>query len=198
LYASTPAKDLETFQIAFATPWIKSDELKFYPTAVIPNTPLYDLYKSWEYTPIKDNDLQKIVRSFKTDIVPPYSRIKRLARDFDTNEVVAWANTPNLRQLVMNDLTKEYKVSLSSRKKQYKRLCTNNHQFADVLELLSYIKKPLWINNTTHTSLSWEDRDIDDRLETICVWWSFDTDSQRNFVCLCTRCREYRNKASTI
>lgn len=46
LYTSTPEKDLETFQIAFSTPWIKSDELKFYPTAVIPNTPLYDLFKS--------------------------------------------------------------------------------------------------------------------------------------------------------
>ena len=45
LYKSTLEKDIETFRIAFATPWIKSDELKFYPTAVIPNTELYEIYK---------------------------------------------------------------------------------------------------------------------------------------------------------
>lgn len=109
LYQSTPEMDRETFQIAFSTPWIKSDELKFYPTAVIPNTGLYDLYKSGEYTPIQPDDLQQIIRTFKTEIVPPYARIKRLARDFDTNEVVAGANTPNLRQLVMNELIQEFR-----------------------------------------------------------------------------------------
>lgn len=46
LYTSTPAMDMETFSIAFSHPAIKSDEMKFYPTAVIPNTPLYDLWKS--------------------------------------------------------------------------------------------------------------------------------------------------------
>lgn len=108
LYMSTPEQDLETFEIAFSSPWIKSDELKFYPTAVIPNTPLYDLWKSWEYKPIEDEPLEHLIRTFKTDIIPPYARIKRLARDFDTNEVVAGANTPNLRQLVMNSMEKEF------------------------------------------------------------------------------------------
>ena len=81
--------DLETFRIAYEAIAIKSDEIKFYPTAVIPNTPLYDLRKSKEYKPIEPDDLAKIIRSVKLEIMPPYSRIKRLARDFDTNEVVA-------------------------------------------------------------------------------------------------------------
>lgn len=46
LYQSTIEKDIETFRLAWASPRIKSDELKFYPTAVIPNTELYNLYKS--------------------------------------------------------------------------------------------------------------------------------------------------------
>ncbi len=122
LYTSTPEKDLETFKIAFSTPWIKSDELKFYPTAVIPNTPLYDLYKEGTYTPIAEDDLKHIVRTFKKDIVPPYARIKRLARDFDTNEVVAGANTPNLRQLVMQQVQKEYADDDAARGELYTRL----------------------------------------------------------------------------
>lgn len=123
---STTEKDIETFRIAYSTPWIKSDEQKFYPTAVIPNTPLYDLFMSGEYAPITDEDLKKIIRVAKTEIIPPYTRIKRLARDFDTNEVVAGANTPNLRQLVMTQVDKEYAESAELRAHQYSRLVTGN------------------------------------------------------------------------
>ncbi len=194
LYTSTPEMDLETFQIAFSTPRIKSDELKFYPTAVIPNTPLYDLYKSWEYEPIKDDDLKKLIKQFKTEIIQPYSRIKRLARDFDTNEVVAGANTPNLRQLVMNDMQKEYNEHEDLRKKQYTRLATDSQQFDTKNDFLTHITTPLVKNITRHISLSNEEREIDHTMETSCIGASFDTNSERNFVCLCTRCREFRNK----
>jgi len=206
LYTSTPEKDLETFQIAFATPWIKSDELKFYPTAVIPNTPLYDLFKAGEYQPIQDDDLKHIVRAFKDSIVPPYSRIKRLARDFDTNEVVAGANTPNLRQLVMNAMKKEYAADLTLRKQQYARLSRAYHQVwktdvsNDVMHLddqkwvLEYIATPLSTETSTYTSLSHEDWVIDETIETICIGGMFDLKQERNFVCLCTRCREIRNR----
>lgn len=216
LYTSTPEMDEETFRIAFSTPRIKSDELKFYPTAVIPNTPLYDLFKSGEYEPIKDDDLKHLVRTFKTNIIPPYSRIKRLARDFDTNEVVAGANTPNLRQLVMNEMTKEFAEDEVKREKQYKRLHSwekrlvilekdqNREETSqdfliscrDIWEFLSYMETPLWIQNDSYTSLSWETRKIDERMETYTIWGLLDTHSERNFVCLCTRCREYRNIAT--
>jgi elongator complex protein 3 len=135
LYKSTPEQDLETFQMAFNSPSIKSDELKFYPTAVIPNTPLYDLRKSGEYSPIKDEPLEKLIRTFKTEIIPPYARIKRLARDFDTNEVVAGANTPNLRQLVMNDMEKEYTHDSVKRIKQFERLATDLHVLENINEV---------------------------------------------------------------
>jgi elongator complex protein 3 len=153
LYMSTPEKDLETFRIAFTTPWIKSDELKFYPTAVIPNTPLYDLFKSGEYTPIQEEDLKLIIREFKEDIIPPYARIKRLARDFDTNEVVAGANTPNLRQLVMNDMKKQYTTDTVACKKQYQRLGCESVS-CDEVAAREILKKPLSIHTVPHISLS--------------------------------------------
>jgi len=193
LYTSTPEMDQETFEIAFSTPWIKSDELKFYPTAVIPNTPLYDLYASWEYEPIKDDDLKKLIRTFKTQILPPYARIKRLARDFDTNEVVAWANTPNLRQLVMNDMEKEYADDHDLRSVQYTRLASTSIHCEDMQQCMDHLAKPLWQETQPYTSLSWETRDLDNRMETVTIWGEFDTESERNFVCLCTRCREYRH-----
>jgi histone acetyltransferase (RNA polymerase elongator complex component) len=198
LYTSTPEKDLETFEIAFGTPWIKSDELKFYPTAVIPNTPLYDLYKSGEYTPIQEDDLAHIIKEFKTNIIPPYSRIKRLARDFDTNEVVAGANTPNLRQLLMNEMQKQFNIDPQARKKQYTRLYGDDESYTHVDDqdgLLSAIKTPMGDMFDTHISLSSEERKIDRRMETYTLGGCFDIDRQRNFSCLCTRCREMRHIA---
>lgn len=46
LYQSTTEKDIDTFRLGFQDPAFCPDEIKFYPTAVIPNTPLFDLYKS--------------------------------------------------------------------------------------------------------------------------------------------------------
>lgn len=196
LYKSTPEQDLETFQIAFSSPAIKSDELKFYPTAVIPNTPLYDLRKSGEYSPIKDKPLEKLIRTFKTEIIPPYARIKRLARDFDTNEVVAWANTPNLRQLVMNQMEKEYKVSEEKRTIQYQRLADDLRVVHDIHEIWGIINELPALDKSV-TSSTWREYSYDDRIITRRVGEWFDMKSMRGYVCLCTRCREVRNQNKT-
>lgn len=199
LYTSTPKKDKETFEIAFSTPWIKSDELKFYPTAVIPNTPLFDLYKKGAYKPISDDDLKKIIYDFKLEIVPAYSRIKRLARDFDTNEVVAGANTPNIRQLVMNKMDKEFYNSESLRSKQYQRLLwtAEYKKFTILDDLMNHLSLPMGKKTYSYKSSSDEIWEIDDRLEVASLWGCIDFKSKRNFVCLCTRCREVRQRDIT-
>lgn len=196
LYKSTPEQDLETFQMAFNSPSIKSDELKFYPTAVIPNTPLYDLRKSGEYSPIKDEPLEKLIRTFKTEIIPPYARIKRLARDFDTNEVVAGANTPNLRQLVMNDMEKEYTHDSVKRIKQFERLATDLHVLENINEVGALIDALSPLEKTALSS-TWREYTYDDRVTTRRLGNWFDVESMRGFVCLCTRCREVRNQTQS-
>lgn len=45
LYGSDEEKDLQTFIDIYADPAFRPDEIKFYPTSVIPNTELYELYK---------------------------------------------------------------------------------------------------------------------------------------------------------
>jgi len=45
LYTSTYAKDLKTFKDLYTDPFFKPDEIKFYPTSVIPNTELFTLWK---------------------------------------------------------------------------------------------------------------------------------------------------------
>jgi len=46
LYQSDYEKDRQTFIDVYSYPEIKPDEIKFYPTSVIPNTELYDLYEA--------------------------------------------------------------------------------------------------------------------------------------------------------
>lgn len=196
LYQSTYEKDKETFSIAYSSPRVKPDEIKFYPTAVIPNTELYDLYKSWAYTPLEDDNLKRLIYEVKTEIIPPYTRIKRLARDFDTNEVVAWANTPNLRQLVMQEMHHEMSTNIDKSRQQYARLApdaTCVDSLDDVLALFAVPFHSVAVSSVSSGGLSY---DADASFETVILGDGFDESSPREFVCLCTRCREVRHMAN--
>lgn len=89
LYGSDYTKDLKTFQDLYTDPFFKPDEIKFYPTSVIPNTQLHELYKQGKYTPLETEDIKKLIRETFLTIIPPYTRIKRLIRDIPANEIVA-------------------------------------------------------------------------------------------------------------
>ncbi len=193
LYKSNLTKDLETFQIVYSHRWLKSDEVKFYPTAVIPNTPLYDLFKSGEYKPISEDELKEIIVKTKLEIFPPYTRIKRLARDFDSNEVVAGANTPNLRQLVMDVLLQTFAQDDTKRAHQYARLRTNLRRCDASADLLTACATPYIGEATPTVTTWWLAYDADSSFETLVVGGNVDTTQAREFVCLCTRCREMRH-----
>lgn len=196
LYQSTLAKDLETFQIAYSHPAMKPDEIKFYPTAVIPNTPLYDLFKSGAYKPITEEQLKQIIIDTKLHIFPPFTRIKRLARDFDSNEVVAWANTPNLRQLVMDALLKTFAHDAEQRHQQYRRLRQGLAHCDSLEQLLAHCQTPYAKKQETVISSGGLTYIDDASFETLVVGSEPDTDAVRAFVCLCTRCREMRHVQS--
>lgn len=89
LYTSTKQKDIGTFQKIYDNPYIKPDEIKFYPTSVIPNTELFELYKKGEYKPLETEDIEEIIETTLTTIIPPYTRIKRLIRDIPATEIAA-------------------------------------------------------------------------------------------------------------
>lgn len=207
LYGSTVEKDLETFKIAYSAPSLKPDEIKFYPTAVIPNTELYELWKAGKYHALEEKELWHITKMVKQRYIPPYTRIKRLARDFDTNEVVAWANTPNLRQLVMHEMEKEFREDAQMRHAHYGRLrwtqtideatYTGMINVPTLAAAQEFLTTPLARQTTSYTSSDEKVWEEDATLQTYVVWGEVDADTMRNFVCLCTRCREIRNKTLT-
>jgi elongator complex protein 3 len=104
LYGSNYAKDLQTFKDLYIDPFFKPDEIKFYPTSVIPNTELFNLYKQGKYTPLETDDIKKLIRQTFLDVIPPYTRIKRLIRDIPATEIAAGSNITNLSQLMHEEI----------------------------------------------------------------------------------------------
>lgn len=140
LYMSTIEKDIETFRIAFADPAFCPDEIKFYPTAIIPNTQLFNLYKQGKYKTLTMEENKMIIKKVLKDYIPPYTRIKRLIRDIPAEETVGTEYVTNLRQLVENELQVEAK-KLKSEEAQiyYSRLYPNLIEVTDRKELLEHI-----------------------------------------------------------
>jgi elongator complex protein 3 len=91
-------KEVEAFKELFENPDYRPDELKIYPTLVIPGTELYKKWKNGEYEPLDDERMTGLLVEMKKH-VPRYVRIKRIMRDISEHSVEAGAKTTNLRQL---------------------------------------------------------------------------------------------------
>ena len=179
LYGSTYEKDLESFRMLYADPFFKPDEIKFYPTSVIPNTELYELYLKGEYKPLEAETIQKLIRETFLNIIPPYTRIKRLIRDIPSTEIIAGSSITNLSQLTHDKLKKQRKDAPESTH-LYGRLYPKLHVF-DSLDL--YLQ-----SEAKHPVLA------EDEIQTSIIGISPDISHYRNFVSLDTRSREIRNK----
>ncbi len=91
-------KELEMFKELFDNPEYRPDELKIYPTLVIPDTELHELWMNGKYEPLGIEDAIQLLIRMK-QIVPRYVRIKRISRDISEKEISEGAKVTNLRQL---------------------------------------------------------------------------------------------------
>lgn len=185
LYGSTYEKDLESFRLLYADPFFKPDEIKFYPTSVIPNTELYDLYVKGEYKPLEAETIQRLIKETFLNIIPPYTRIKRLIRDIPSTEIIAGSSITNLSQLTHDKLKKQRKDAPES-KHLYSRLYPNLQVFDTLEKCLS--SWALAKNIGSHTNVQ------ENTIQTTIIGTSPDIQNYRNFVSLDTRSREIRNK----
>lgn len=182
LYKSDYSKDLWTFEKIYSDPFIKPDEIKFYPTSVIPNTELYQLYLAWNYRPLTIEHIQNLIKETFENIIPPYTRIKRLIRDIPSHEIAAWSNITNLSQLTHNELLEEFRNNPESAKKLYSRLYCNYQLFDSFEEFITFCLKQKNLNLE-----NWN-------INTYIIWQDPDLETYRKFVCLDTRSREIRHK----
>ena len=179
LYGSNVEKDIQTFKEVYSNLYLKPDEIKFYPTSVIPWTVLYKLYEEGKYSPITTDQISEIIATTFREIIPPYTRIKRLIRDIPATEIAAGSNITNLSQLMHEKLLKEYKSDTNTAEQFYKRIYENSENYSDETPML---------NDVLSTVVQ------PDEIKTFILWKSPDTTSYRNFVSLDTRSREVRNK----
>ena len=206
LYGSTVEKDIESFRLAYTDPRIQPDEIKFYPTSVIPNTELFDLYKAWSYKPLSNEDIVYIIKKVQRDIIPPYTRIKRLIRDIPATEIAAWSNITNLRQLVEIQLLEENKHNENLRKDMYARLYPNVVYTETIEDLLVAISSPQsgvrssneeerqpTVTSSQHSETKWHEAE-ESLYKTFVLGKPFDLSSMRNYVSLDTRAREMRHR----
>ena len=180
LYGSDFEKDIQSFKDVYWDPDFQPDEIKFYPTSVIPNTELYDLYEEWKYTPITTEQILAEIRETFLNIIPPYTRIKRLIRDIPATEIVAGSNITNLSQMAHESLLKEMKKSF------YGKWTIDAENFYSRL----YWNYELYENEDEYFK-NWRKRE---RELVEIIWTQPDLKSFRNFVCLDTRSREVRNR----
>lgn len=138
LYGSDEDKDFQSFVDLYTDDFFKPDEIKFYPTSVIPNTELYDLYQEWKYAPLTTDQIKRLVRKVFFDVIPPYTRIKRLIRDIPSTEIVAGSSITNLSQLVRQEIRADFKQDSALREWLYGKLypdaqCVSPDDFVDTV-----------------------------------------------------------------
>lgn len=102
LYGSTVKQDILDYKKLWSKEFYP-DELKVYPTSIIPNTQLEELYNEGEYTPYSKNDLlQYFTHSLPT--TPKFVRLTRIVRDIPADEIVAGNKASNFRQIAQQEI----------------------------------------------------------------------------------------------
>ncbi len=91
-------KDFAVLKEVFTDQRFKPDNIKFYPTQVVKNSPLANWYKVGKFKPIDEDYLLRLTEKFKKEVVPPWLRINRLVRDLTKNDLVVETFPSNFRQ----------------------------------------------------------------------------------------------------
>ncbi|HAI74297.1 MAG TPA: tRNA uridine(34) 5-carboxymethylaminomethyl modification radical SAM/GNAT enzyme Elp3 [Candidatus Moranbacteria bacterium] len=100
LYGSNLKKDYKMFQELFSNSDFQPDMLKIYPTIVLKDSELYNVWKKGSYKALTDKQFEKNILRVKEKIIPPYVRIARLVRDVPAESILAGPIISNLRQLI--------------------------------------------------------------------------------------------------
>jgi elongator complex protein 3 len=103
LLGATPESDLRDFRRLWNDPAIRPDELKIYPTALLPDTGLHERWQRGEYQPYAEETLVNLLSHCKT-LIPPYCRVNRFMRDIPAPNIVAGVKKSNLRQIVQRHM----------------------------------------------------------------------------------------------
>lgn len=97
LYGATPASDRADYARLWSDPDLRPDDLKIYPTALLPDTGLYELWQQGRYQPYDEATLLALLADCKA-MTPRYCRLTRVVRDIPADYIVQGSRTSNLRE----------------------------------------------------------------------------------------------------
>ena len=101
LLGATPESDREDFARLWTD--LAPDELKIYPTQLLPNAELYHYWQRGEYRPYTTEELVDLVADVMAT-VPEYCRVNRVIRDIPSTYVVEGNKRTSLRQDVEREM----------------------------------------------------------------------------------------------
>ncbi len=102
LYMSTIKKDKRDYLRIWKRDF-RPDELKIYPTSLLPNTELEKLFKENMYSPYTENELKNVLQ-FCLLNTPRYCRLTRVVRDIPAQEILEGNMKSNMRQIVEKEI----------------------------------------------------------------------------------------------
>ncbi len=85
------------------------DEIKIYPSQLLENTGLHEVWKEGKYRPYTTEELIQLIADIKTTI-PRYCRVNRVIRDIPSGNVVAGNKRTSLRQDIQDELARRGEV----------------------------------------------------------------------------------------
>ncbi|MGZ6346567.1 MAG: elongator complex protein 3 [Anaerolineales bacterium] len=96
---------LESDRADFPRLWegLCPDEIKIYPTQLLENTPLFEIWKRGQYQPYTTDELVRLIADVKPSI-PRYCRVNRIIRDIPSTHVISGNRRTSLRQDVQLEL----------------------------------------------------------------------------------------------
>ncbi|MCD4811892.1 tRNA uridine(34) 5-carboxymethylaminomethyl modification radical SAM/GNAT enzyme Elp3 [bacterium] len=152
LYGSNLKKDIRDYKKLW-TKHYSPDELKIYPTSIIPNTQLEQLYKDGKYLPYTHEQLLKYFLH-TLPITPRYARLTRIVRDIPSNEIVAGNKSTNFRQIAEKEITKR---KLSIQDIRSREIKERNVKWDDIEEEIIKYKTSV----STEYFISYKTKDTD-------------------------------------
>ena len=120
---ATPEDDMKMIKTVYSSKEGRPHEIKIYPYSVVDYSDFRSEYEEGKFTLYSDEEPEKFrqVMKYALEMCPLDIRICRAVRDIPTTYILGGCKTPNLRQLVMEDLEKEGRECSDIRSREISR-----------------------------------------------------------------------------
>lgn len=136
---ATPEDDMKMLEIVYSSTMGRPHEIKIYPYSVVDYSDFRSEYEEGKFTLYSDEEPEQFrqVMKYALEMCPMDIRICRAVRDIPTTYILGGCKTPNLRQLVMQDLEKEGRECSDIRSREISRRDTYKLEDAQYFETWS-------------------------------------------------------------